>query len=72
MPCFITGLLGGAVYVGAFNLIAREIEPHYREFSMAAASLADSAGIAMADVAGIIIQGCLFKANGISGADFAC
>lgn len=72
LPCFMTGLLGGAVYVGAFNLIAREVEPQYREFSLAAASLADSAGIALADVAGILIQGCLFKANGIAGADFAC
>lgn len=72
LPCFMTGLLGGATYVGAFNLLAREVEPQFREFSLAAASLADSAGIAMADVAGILIQGCLFKANGISGADFAC
>jgi len=71
-PCFITGLLGGAVYVNAFNLIAREVEPQYREFSLAAASVADSAGVAVADVAGIIIQGCLFKVHGLQGADFAC
>jgi hypothetical protein len=43
-----------------------------REFSLAAASLADSLGVALADVCGILIQGCLFKANGIPGADFAC
>lgn len=66
------GLLGGAVYVNAFTLIAREVEPQYREFSLAAVSVADSAGIAAADVAGILIQGCLFKANGLKGADFSC
>lgn len=43
-----------------------------REFSLAAASLADSVGVALADVCGVLIQGCLFKANGIPGADFAC
>lgn len=43
-----------------------------REFSLGAASLADSVGVALADVAGILIQGCLFRANGLSGADFAC
>lgn len=28
------GLLGGATYVNAFNNVAREVEPVYREFSM--------------------------------------
>lgn len=66
------GLLGGAVYVNAFTLIAREVEPQYREFSLGAASVADSAGIAVADVAAIFVQGCLFKVNGLKGADFKC
>jgi hypothetical protein len=48
------------------------VEPQYREFSLAAASVADSAGIALADVAGVLIQGCLYKANGLTGADFKC
>ena len=43
-----------------------------REFSLGAASLADSLGVALADACGILIQGCLFKANGLPGADFAC
>lgn len=43
-----------------------------REFSLGAASLADSLGVALADACGILIQGCLFKANGLAGADFAC
>jgi battenin len=68
----VAGLLGGAVYVNAFTLISREVEPQYREFSLGAASVADSAGIAIADTAAIFIQGCLFKVNGLAGADFKC
>jgi hypothetical protein len=52
------GLLGGAVYVNAFTLLSREVEPRLREFSLAAASLADSVGIALADITGILIQVC--------------
>ena len=72
IPAGVAGLLGGAVYVNAFTLLAREVEPQYREFSLGAASVADSAGIAVADIAAIFIQGCLFKANGLPGADYAC
>ena len=72
VPCFMAGLLGGAVYVNAFTLIAREVEPQYREFSLGAASVADSAGIAVADVVSVFLQGCLFAWNGIKGADFTC
>ena len=50
------GLLGGAVYVNAFTLISRHVDPLLREFSLAAASLGDSLGIAFADIAGILIQ----------------
>lgn len=71
-PCLMTGLLGGAVYVNAFTLISRHVDPLMREFSLAAASLGDSLGIAFADVAGVLIQGCLYKANRISGASFSC
>ena len=55
-PCNLAGLLGGAVYVNAFTLISRDIDPKYREFSLSAASLGDSLGIAFADVTGILIQ----------------
>ncbi|KAA6416471.1 MAG: golgi integral membrane protein [Trebouxia sp. A1-2] len=55
-PCLMTGLLGGAVYVNAFTLISRHVDPLMREFSLAAASLGDSLGIAFADVAGVLIQ----------------
>ena len=54
MSC--AGLLGGAVYVNAFTLISRHVDPLMREFSLAAASLGDSLGIAFADVAGVLVQ----------------
>lgn len=70
--CFVVGLLGGGVYVNAFTLLSREVPPALREFSLAAASVADSAGIALADVAGILIQGCLFRRQHLQGAAFHC
>ena len=72
VPCFAAGLLGGAVYVNSFTLIAREVEPQYVEFSLGAASVADSLGIAVADVVSVFLQGCLFKVNKVEGADFTC
>ena len=66
------GLLGGAVYVNALTLISREVAPPWREFSLGAASLADSVGVALADVAGVLIQGCLYRANNLPGAHFRC
>ena len=54
--CCYAGLLGGAVYVNAFTLLAKEVEPSLREFSMSTASLADSVGIALADICGILVQ----------------
>ena len=72
VPCLCTGLLGGAVYVNAFTLISQDVMPQHKELSLAAASVADSSGIAIADVAGILIQGCLFKWNNLPGADFTC
>jgi battenin len=71
-PCFAVGLLGGAVYVNAFTLISREVAPELREFSLGAACVADSLGIAAADACSILLQGCLFRLNGLSGAAFKC
>lgn len=72
LPCFVTGLLGGSVYVQGFSAIERDVLPSHREFALAAASVADSFGVALADVVGVIIQGCLFRWNGLEGADFTC
>lgn len=44
------------MYVNAFTLISHQVDPLLREFSLAAASLGDSLGIAFADIAGILIQ----------------
>jgi battenin len=73
LPCFVTGLLGGSVYVQGFSAIERDVlVPSHREFALAAASVADSFGVALADVVGVLIQGCLFRWNGLEGADFTC
>lgn len=64
--CFLVGLQGGAVYVGGFTLISREVAPHLREFSLSAASLADSFGIVVADICAIFIQRALYTYHGIS------
>ncbi|XP_044038000.1 battenin isoform X1 [Siniperca chuatsi] len=42
------GLLGGAAYVNTFYFISKETEDRQREFAMAAASVGDSLGIALA------------------------
>lgn len=42
--------------MNAFMLISHQFDPELREFSLAAASLGDSLGIAFADIAGIVIQ----------------
>lgn len=45
------GLLGGAAYVNTFYFISKETEDRFREFAMAAASVGDSLGIAVAGLA---------------------
>jgi battenin len=70
--CLGTGLLGGAVYVNSFTLLCKEVPEHLHEFSLSAACVADSCGIACADLAAILIQGCLYRFNHITGAVYAC
>nr|XP_046270500.1 battenin [Scatophagus argus] len=48
---FYEGLLGGAAYVNTFYFISKETEDRQREFSMAAATVGDSLGIALAGLA---------------------
>jgi battenin len=74
IPCFFTGCLGGAVYVGAFTLINTEIpKGKLREFSLSAASVADSVGIVFSDVLGMLIQLQLYQMHGLSdGNDLQC
>ena len=64
--CFVVGLLGGAVYVNGFALISEKVPPQLKEFSLSAASIADSLGIAFSNVAGIFIQKAIYNYHGIS------
>ena len=66
LPSFIVGLIGGAVYVGAFALIAEDVEEDKREFSLSAASIADSIGILFSNICGVWIQKGLYEYHGIS------
>lgn len=47
------GLLGGAAFVNTFYKISKEISPEYREFSLGAATIADSFGISVAGAVAI-------------------
>jgi len=58
---FVVGLLGGAVYVGGFSLIAMESPLHLKEFNLGAASVAGGAGIAFADISSIYLQRSIYK-----------
>eukprot|EP00117_Sycon_ciliatum_P012373 scpid74062/ scgid5569/ Battenin; Protein CLN3 len=53
---FYEGLLGGACYANAFTRIHREVAPAQQEFSLGAASVADSLGIAVAGVTALPIH----------------
>eukprot|EP00605_Chrysophyceae_sp_TOSAG23-4_P001452 GSChrysophyteH1.ASY1.ANO1.1587.1 assembled CDS len=59
--CFGVGLLGGAVYVGGFSLVAIESPPSMKEFNLSAASVGDSFGIAVANLASIAVQRAIYK-----------
>ena len=47
--------------MNAFTLLAKEVEPSLREFSMSTASVADSVGIALADICGVFVQASLTR-----------
>lgn len=71
-PCFVTGLLGGAVYVNTYTLISRDLPAPKRELALAAVSVADTLGVLLADVFGLYLQSCIYKYNGIPGAAVRC
>ena len=72
LPAFCTGLLGGSVYVGAYSLIAERVEPCYKELCMVAATIGMSFGTVGADIIGVFLQACIWKANHIEGAWASC
>uniref|UniRef100_A0A3P9HPL0 CLN3 lysosomal/endosomal transmembrane protein, battenin n=1 Tax=Oryzias latipes TaxID=8090 RepID=A0A3P9HPL0_ORYLA len=53
---FYEGLLGGAAYVNTFHFISKETESRHREFAMAASSVGDSFGIALAALAAFFVH----------------
>jgi len=63
---FVVGLIGGTVYVHAYILISEKVGRKRREFALGSASMADTIGIVLANVFGLVIQGCLYGVNGIS------
>lgn len=72
-PCFVTGLLGGTVYVNALMLVGQSHrEGPVRELALTAASVGGSLGILSSDVAGLFIQGCLFRFHHLPGAEVQC
>lgn len=43
-----------------------------QEFALAVTSVGESVGTLVADVSGVLIQGCMFRKNGLPGSDFRC
>lgn len=60
---FYEGLLGGSAYVNTFYRISQDVPARHREFSLRIASLADSAGIALAGAIALPVHDamCLLK-----------
>jgi battenin len=69
---FYTGLLGGAVYIHGYKRICKDITLAHREFALSATSVAESFGILMADLSGLVIQACLYRINKLDGAVLTC
>jgi hypothetical protein len=44
----------------------------HREFALSATSLAESLGIVVADLLGLLIEACLYQLNGLDGAKWEC
>ena len=69
LPALLVGCCAGTLYVQTFTAIDRELEPCKREIALSTASAGTPAGILLADLTGLVVQWCLFKANGIPLAD---
>lgn len=54
---FWEGLLGGLVYVSTFAGICESVPIGEREFSLAATTVSDSAGICLAGLVGLVVEG---------------
>ncbi|GAB1728572.1 hypothetical protein NU195Hw_g7122t1 [Hortaea werneckii] len=56
---FWEGLLGGLVYVSTFAAIREEVAEAEREFCLGAVTVSDSAGICVAGLVGVVLEGVL-------------
>ncbi len=61
VPAFCVGLIGGAVYIGVFALIAEEVKPELKEYSMGVAIIANTIGILASNVCGVYVQKGLYS-----------
>ncbi|XP_052691356.1 battenin-like [Crassostrea angulata] len=57
------GLLGGAAFVNTFYKISEDIEAEFKEFSLAAATIADSVGISIAGAISIPVHNHICSLN---------
>ena len=67
-----TGILGGSVYISGYKRICADIPLPHREFALSAVSLAETVGIVVADLVGLVIQACLYQVNGLDNAMLSC
>ena len=66
------GLLGGSVYISGYKRICADLPLAHREFALSAVSLAETVGIVVADLVGLVIQACLYEVNGLDNAMLTC
>lgn len=64
--CLIVGLFGGACYVHGFSRLSESVDPSLREFSLSAASVGDTFGVILGDIAGIFIQKAIYQQHDLS------
>ena len=67
-PCVVVGLLGGAVYVHGFKLVALATPPARRELAMTGACIAADLGLMAGSAAAVVLQACIYQAHGLDDA----
>jgi len=69
---FVTGLLGGTVYIQGYLRVTKDIVKSRVELALFSVCVAEAWGVLAADVLGLYIQACLYESNGIEGAVVTC
>ena len=69
---FLAGILGGAVYVNAFTLIAANEPEDYVELALSSASLANTVGVLFAVLTGLYLQCMIYHYHDVPGAILFC